>query len=80
MRKHVTTKVKISEEMARVAKFPFKYWYIYSWTAPDLPVFAVRCYPTLLPRHLQVLKHIWGDTWLHNTHGTIPFSLPVTLS
>jgi len=24
MRKHATTKVKISEEMARVAKFPFQ--------------------------------------------------------
>uniref|UniRef100_A0A8C7QQK5 Uncharacterized protein n=1 Tax=Oncorhynchus mykiss TaxID=8022 RepID=A0A8C7QQK5_ONCMY len=24
-----------------------------SWTAPDLPVLAVRCYPTFPPRHLQ---------------------------
>ena len=31
--------------------------------APDLPVLAVRCYPTLPPRPLQVPRHFWG-VWL----------------
>ncbi|KAG2469586.1 A2ML1 protein, partial [Polypterus senegalus] len=31
-----------------------------SWTGPDLSVLAVRCYPTLPPRHLQVPGHFWG--------------------
>uniref|UniRef100_A0A8C7IRB3 Valine--tRNA ligase, mitochondrial n=1 Tax=Oncorhynchus kisutch TaxID=8019 RepID=A0A8C7IRB3_ONCKI len=29
-------------------------------TAPDLTVLAVRCYPSLPPRHLQVPGHFWG--------------------
>ncbi len=31
-----------------------------SWTAPDLSVLTWSCYPALPPRHLHVLKHIWG--------------------
>ena len=42
-----------------------------SWTGPDLSVLAVRCYPTLPPRHLQVLKHVWG------THGYTHLSFGV---
>uniref|UniRef100_A0A8K9WUF4 Uncharacterized protein n=1 Tax=Oncorhynchus mykiss TaxID=8022 RepID=A0A8K9WUF4_ONCMY len=32
-----------------------------SWTAPDFPVLAMRRYPTLPPRHLQVPGHFWGE-------------------
>uniref|UniRef100_A0A674EQX7 SCP domain-containing protein n=1 Tax=Salmo trutta TaxID=8032 RepID=A0A674EQX7_SALTR len=30
-----------------------------SWTAPDLPVLAVRCYPTLPPRHLGCGENLY---------------------
>jgi len=47
-----------------VSKVAVKMWSVgledisSSWTVPDSPVLAVRCYPTLPPRHLQFLKHL----------------------